>query len=340
MRRIEIIGGGLAGLSLGIVLRQRGIAVVVQEAGRYPRHRVCGEFLTGLSKETITSLGLTELVAGSPVHREVTWKRHGRVHRRDALPSAVPGISRWDLDHALAKRLRVLGGELREAHRVKLEARAGLVGSDGRPKTPGRFLGLKGHFRGFEGAEGLEMHLGDGGYLGVSAVGDDWWNVCGLFEARRVARVPDARERFLATLRMASMGELAARLTGAEVREGSLCATPVAGFGRFPARETGLLRLGDAWAMPPPYTGHGMAMALRSGLVAAESLAAYAREEIDWPVCISETKRGLSREFGRRLRIGTMLHPFLRKRWALPGLLTVSRIGCLPFGLAFSLTHT
>jgi 2-polyprenyl-6-methoxyphenol hydroxylase-like FAD-dependent oxidoreductase len=43
---VTIVGGGLAGLMLGIGLRQRGVPVTVWEAGRYPRHRACGEFIS------------------------------------------------------------------------------------------------------------------------------------------------------------------------------------------------------------------------------------------------------------------------------------------------------
>ena len=46
MRAVTIIGGGLAGLTLGIGLRQRGVPVTISEAGDYPRHRVCGEFIS------------------------------------------------------------------------------------------------------------------------------------------------------------------------------------------------------------------------------------------------------------------------------------------------------
>ena len=48
LQPIEIVGGGLAGLSLGLALRQQDIPVTLFEAGSYPRHRVCGEFITGL----------------------------------------------------------------------------------------------------------------------------------------------------------------------------------------------------------------------------------------------------------------------------------------------------
>ena len=60
-RLIEIIGGGLAGLSLGIALRRAGVPVALHEAGAYPRHRVCGEFIAGLEGSTIERLGLVRL---------------------------------------------------------------------------------------------------------------------------------------------------------------------------------------------------------------------------------------------------------------------------------------
>src|SRR5664280_3618446 len=57
---VTIVGGGLAGLALGIGLRQRGVPVTVWEAGRYPRHRVCGEFICGRGQETLARLGLRD----------------------------------------------------------------------------------------------------------------------------------------------------------------------------------------------------------------------------------------------------------------------------------------
>ena len=56
--QITIVGGGLAGLTLGIGLLQRGVPVTVWEAGRYPRHRVCGEFISGRGSASLARLGL------------------------------------------------------------------------------------------------------------------------------------------------------------------------------------------------------------------------------------------------------------------------------------------
>jgi hypothetical protein len=43
-------------------LRQREVPVTIHEAGHYPRHRVCGEFISGRGQATLARLGLRELI--------------------------------------------------------------------------------------------------------------------------------------------------------------------------------------------------------------------------------------------------------------------------------------
>ena len=88
-RGITIMGGGLAGLSLGIALRRRDVPVTVIEAGKYPRHRVCGEFISGVSHETLESLGIEEVFEGAMAPRTVAWHDHGSLVHRDELPEAA-----------------------------------------------------------------------------------------------------------------------------------------------------------------------------------------------------------------------------------------------------------
>src|SRR5580693_8216081 len=54
---ITIVGGGLAGLALGIGLRQRDVPATIWEAGHYPRHRVCGEFISGHGQAVLVPWG-------------------------------------------------------------------------------------------------------------------------------------------------------------------------------------------------------------------------------------------------------------------------------------------
>ena len=65
---VTIAGGGLAGLSLGIALRQTRTPVILHEAGMYPRHRVCGEFISGVSPAVLETLGIADLVQDAKRH--------------------------------------------------------------------------------------------------------------------------------------------------------------------------------------------------------------------------------------------------------------------------------
>src|SRR5215831_18926397 len=43
---ILIIGGGLAGLTAGIHLSKMGLAVTIFEKNEFPKHKVCGEYVS------------------------------------------------------------------------------------------------------------------------------------------------------------------------------------------------------------------------------------------------------------------------------------------------------
>ncbi len=109
---IEIIGGGLAGLSLGLALRRAGVDVTLIEAGAYPRHRVCGEFITGLRASTRAALQLDPFLRSAVPNRDVAWFARGRQVRVQPLPSPAPSLSRYVLDGRLADAFVSAGGRL------------------------------------------------------------------------------------------------------------------------------------------------------------------------------------------------------------------------------------
>lgn len=334
---IEIIGGGLAGLSLGLALRRAGVPVTLFEAGAYPRHRVCGEFITGLKPRTIGRLELAPLLEGALRHREVAWFINEAPARVQRLPSPALGLSRYTLDQRLASAFVAAGGDLRTSTRVTdLAARPGRVFATGRRPGRSNWLGLKLHVRGLALERDLELHLGGECYVGLARIEDGAVNVCGLFRRRAVG----ARGQALlsAYLRAAGLGELAARLAAATIDAGSFCAVAGLRFDRLAAASDRIC-LGDAGAMIPPFTGNGMAMAFQSAETALDPLVAFARGESTWPETCRATNVALGGRFRMRLASANMLHSFLlqprRQRW----LAALGRARLLPFTPIYAALH-
>lgn len=303
---ITIAGGGLAGLALGIGLRQRGTPVTVWEAGRYPRHRVCGEFVSGRGLASLARLGLLDglVSAGAVFAASAAFFAGNRSIAARPLPAKALCVSRFVLDEWLAQEFRRLGGELREEARWTGEFAPGVVRATGRrvePATDGwRLFGLKAHARGVELEADLEMHFLATGHVGLCRLPGGEVNVCGLF--RTAAPVPDLASRRLEWLGGPAGSALRARLVGARFDEASFCS--VAGLGLRPRRATGRLEccVGDALTMIPPVTGNGMSMAFESAELALDPLLKFSRGEMGWAQTRSEIARACDRAFAPRLR--------------------------------------
>jgi flavin-dependent dehydrogenase len=161
-RPIEIIGGGLAGLALGLALRRANVPVTLFDAGRYPRHRVCGDFIAGLSSSTVDRLQLAPMLADARSHREVAWYHRTRLIRVQKLPEPAFGLSRHALDARLADAFIAAGGELQPATRsTDLASQPGRVLATGRARRESPWLGLKFHVHGLTLTRDLELHLGN-----------------------------------------------------------------------------------------------------------------------------------------------------------------------------------
>ena len=339
LQPVRIVGGGLAGLSLGIALGRSGVPTEIFEADEYPRHRVCGEFICGLSEATIEKLGIGSAFTGAGSHRSVTWFLRDRAVRRQALPAPARAISRFALDARLAAMFVAGGGKLNTHTRFVTPAgRSGWVDTAGRKLSGSSpWLGLKLHARNLVTADDLELHLGDEAYVGLSSVEDGWINVCGLFR-RRPGLHLDREQALSAYLRACGLSNLAARLASAEIRPDSHKAIAGIAVNRRVPPAAGL-HLGDACAMIPPFTGNGMAMAFIGSALALDPLVAWARNDHSW----NHTVRGINEDLGRefRLRLGgaALLHPLFLNRTLQRGLGAAARTGCLPLASMYRLLH-
>ncbi len=334
---MTIAGGGLAGLSLAAGLRSHGVAVEVHEAGSYPRHRVCGEFISGVETSTLESLGITADFDDALRHRGVAWFREGRLIHEDVMPSPALGISRHRLDLRLRDRVVAAGGIVHERSRLSREPREGRVWAAGRIPRRGPWVGLKCHFHDLKMVADLEMHLGANGYAGLAGIEAGRVNVCGLFQVDRSRRAPGP-ELLLDYLAAGGNAKLVERLRAARVDEASFRA--VAGFelGRQEIDDD-LCAIGDAESMIPPFTGNGMSMAFQSAEVALEPLERWSRGALSWDACVAEIRGGLQQRFRRRLRVAGALHPVLLRRGGRTFLEVLARSGALPFRPLLSLVR-
>lgn len=336
-RPIEIIGGGLAGLSLGLALQRAGVAVTLFEAGRYPRHRVCGEFITGLTPATISRLALEPFLADALRHREVAWFHREKTLRIQSLPTPALGLSRHALDDRMASAFAASGGKLfANTRAADLTPQPGRVLATGRRRGDSSWIGLKIHARRLSVTRDLELHLADETYVGLSAIEGGEINLCGLFRQRRLSG--NGVELLVAYLEAAGLPSLAARLACAETDPASFCAVAALSFASQPC-PVGTICLGDAHGLIPPFTGNGMALAFQSAEAALDPLLAYASGELDWDGACAAANTAIRRRFRARLLTARALHSFFlqpkRQRW----LSTLARTRLLPLRPLYALLH-
>jgi len=327
LKSITIVGGGLAGLTLGLLLRRRQVPVKLYEAGSYPRHRVCGEYLSGRALGILDSLGLRSGLRklGAVESKDVVIARGSSTLPCRQLAQPALCLSRFAFDRFLADEFSRSGGIIETRTRTTAEPSEGVVLATGRqPSTTTggwRWFGLKAHARRVTLDAGLEMHLSPHGYIGLCRIEDHQVNVCGLFRSR--TPIPDLASSWKNWLGGEPTSLLHQRLCRAEWDDSSF--SSVAALSLAPRKSAGQigLRLGDALTMIPPVTGNGMSMAIEGAHWAADPILEWSRGRINWTLATEKVGRLLDQTFASRLRHArwlqhAMLDPFTQSlAWSL-----------------------
>ena len=296
---VAVIGGGVAGLAAAILFAQQGFAVTVLEKGEYPRHKVCGEYLSRESKPLLERLGLEENLEELPFVNglEVTTTGNAALHA--ALPLGGIGWSRYAMDAALARAAERQGVALLTNTKVETVVPAGedfllttpagelrarlVVGSWGRkgnldvqlqrPFLEQRGTGLDGwlgikHQVRWEDlpADRISLHNFAGGYCGVSPVEAGAHCVCYLVH-EDVLKAAGTISELEANVLGKNAHLKALWSEAAFLYERPLAVSGVSFRRRAPV-EGGVLLCGDTAGVIPPLCGNGMSMGLRAAQLA------------------------------------------------------------------------
>jgi flavin-dependent dehydrogenase len=294
MRRTDllIVGGGPAGSAAAIALARAGRPPELIERSAGPREIVCGGFLGWDALAALERLGMDAAGLGARPIDRLRLVAGGRVVEAK-LPRRAAGLSRRTLDEALlraaeragAKVTRGRAARAAEGQVVRLDdgeeiAAASLILATGKHELRGLArplegrreapaAGLRAAVPATSGLEGvIELHLFDEGYAGLLLQEDGMANLCLSVSRRRLAEA-GSPEALVARLVREAPG-LGARLEAVPESWEAVAGVPYGWRAR--RTEDGLYRIGDQAAVIASLAGDGIAIALTSGIAAAEAL--------------------------------------------------------------------
>ncbi len=290
---LAIIGGGPAGTSAAITAARMGVKVALFEARTFPRHKVCGEFVSAESLDLLAGLvqdvpETAELLAKAPVIDRTRLLFGGRMIEVKVAPAGL-SISRYDLDALLWNAAQRAGVEVRPNCEVTasdgdgpftLQTSAGtfsakvMIVAAGRwsqftadrtlPSGP-KWIGVKAHFREIGAETSTDLYFFENGYCGVQPVAADVVNACAMVRSDHATSLEEV---------FALHPKLAERAAGWQPVSQPVSTAPLV-YGEPQPVRGNILFVGDAAAFIDPFVGDGISIALRSGRVAAECLREF-----------------------------------------------------------------
>ena len=272
--------------------------MLLLEGGRFPRHKVCGEFVSAESLQLLDELLCPEKRGLLQKAVRVTQARifaDGKILAAPVDPPAA-SIARLEMDAALWQSAEQAGVQTRQQVTVqsiigagsfsiestagRFEARAVINASgrwsnlsaqpsNGEAKT--KWIGVKGHFSEERRSSSVDLYFFEGGYCGVQPVdlssGHEHArvNACAMVRADVASNLADV---------FALHPELSQRARDWQPLSEPVTTSPLIFRTPRPERD-GILMAGDAAGFVDPFVGDGISLALRSGRMAAECLLPF-----------------------------------------------------------------
>lgn len=335
---ILIIGGGLAGLTSAIHLAKLHIPVTLIEKNHYPKHKVCGEYISnevlpyleflGVDLQNLHTVAISELEISTIKGKKIKSK----------LPLGGFGISRYALDHHLWNMAKNQGVRVIQDQAIAIEyvddvfrvetVHHGnfscdyLLGAYGKrsildkklnrnfshQKSP--WLAVKAHYKADFDPKKVALHNFEGGYCGLSMIENNRINACYLVNYNSFKKHKDIASFQKKVLYQNS--NLKAFFTNAEIVFEKPITISQINFDKKKPVENHVFMIGDAAGLIHPLCGNGMAMAIQSSQILCTILSQNYKNKTDTRLAIERlyTKQW-NTTFSRRLYAGRILQKIL-----------------------------
>ena len=363
---VIIIGGGLAGLTSAIDLSQNNFKVLLIEKNDFPKHKVCGEYVSNEVLPYLEYLGFNPFEFGAKRITNFELTTHNNKTIQTELPLGGFGMSRYEMDFqlyqlALKQKVTVLKDTvinvIFENDVFSVQTKSGqsftskiTMGAFGKrsnldttlqrsfitKKSP--YLGVKIHMSGNFPENKVALHNFKGGYCGVSKVENDHINLCYItnYEAFKRYKDIDAfqnevlfKNLVLKELFQNSNIEFDKPLTISQIS-----------FETKNPIENHMIMCGDSAGMIHPLCGNGMAMAIRSAQLASGLIIDYLQNKIDTRAALERKYvKVWNKTFSLRLKVGHSIAYLFRQDWLAPKLLVVLRRVPFLIPLIIRMTH-
>ncbi|MBL0741690.1 NAD(P)/FAD-dependent oxidoreductase [Chryseolinea lacunae] len=342
MKKIIVVGGGLAGLVAAVQLARAGMSCVLIEKKVYPFHRVCGEYI---SNEAVPFLKANDLFPAEfepPAITRFTLSSASGRSSTMALDLGGFGISRFTFDHFLFKKVLAAGVEVLQGEevqdvffgdnrfQVKTDKRMLIgdivVGAFGKRSRLDHFLkrrfiserspyvGVKYHVRTNHPADLIALHNFEGGYCGMSNIEDGKTTLCYLTHRdhlKKFRNISHMEEQV-----MYKNPLLQKVFAEAEFLFDKPEVINEVSFRTKSCVEDHVLMAGDSAGMIAPLCGNGMAMAIHGAKLLSDVVTQFAKGQITRAQLEEAYTREWNKNFRSRLWRGRQIQKLFGSYWA------------------------